>query len=229
MKERVYHGSNKSGLTELIPFESTQKGAYVYATPSDVLAAIFSMRPGSILMAIGTEKDRNGNLIYSICERKPGIYEQYYNGAGTIYELDPTNFNYFSEHSWGNNEVRASGKQKVIDYYDVPSIYEKLKEFEQQGLLKIYHYPEKLNYMALDNSDLVQQAMKLYLMGGRKINRLDQFKNYYPEFSDLIDLIIKKTNDYTDKELEQFIKEIYDSEKKELNYNLINSDEPSLK
>jgi len=216
MDIKLYHGSRTQGIVELKPNQSTQEGAYVYATPSEVLATIFINRQGALLLQI-SEKDSK----FIICERKPGIIKQTSGIPGSVYEVDPTNFDYFTEHSWKNFEVRAKGTQKVLKEDRIPNLYERFQQYENQGLLDIYYYPKKLDYMAEDDSDLVQMAFQLYFIGNKCTDNLDHFKKHYPQFRGLTDRIYNKVKNYSNKDLESFVKNMYDKKEKKLNFDLI--------
>ncbi|MDD4036500.1 MAG: hypothetical protein PHS45_04185 [Bacilli bacterium] len=75
--------------------------------------------------------------------------------------------------------------------------------------------------MPPDDSDLVQTAIRLYYMGGRKEKRLNHFGKLYPEFSEICNTILDKTENYDNEELAKFIEDMYDPKEKKLNEELI--------
>ncbi|MDD4036499.1 MAG: hypothetical protein PHS45_04180 [Bacilli bacterium] len=139
MDQKLYHGSKTAELKELKPFESTQKGSYVYATPYEEVAVIFGFSPGSLLLGIGMEKTENGKNIFTICERKANVLKQCAKIPISVYEVDPVKFEQFTEHNWANIEVRASGSQSIIKETVIEDVSLKLKELEQLGKIKRYH------------------------------------------------------------------------------------------
>lgn len=214
MNEKLYHGSRFQGLKELAPFQSTQPGQYVYATPSEEIAAVFSIRPtgGSLTMDISIVKENNRDVL-CICERKEGIFDSYKFPA-SIYEVDPTNFEYFEVNNWGKNELRALGTQKIIKEHRYENMYLKLQELEQEGKLVIIHYPNKTSHMANDDSDLVKKAFKLYQIGNKNFERLKQFKELYPQFTTIVDNLYEQSKNLPDEELMNFIENIYNEQNK---------------
>ncbi len=218
--KKLYHGSTQVGLKELKPRESTQQGEYVYATPYKELALIFAGRAGRILTSIGKEQI-NGKNVFSICERKEGLLKKFYSREGYVHELEANNFEFFYEHNWGNTELRATGIQPIIKSNQIKNMYEELLKYEKAGKIKLYHYPERPKRIPLNNIDLVQDAFKMYLMAGRKKERLTDFTRNYPEFKKIVEKILNKISKFNDEELKEFINNLYDYDKQNLKYELI--------
>jgi hypothetical protein len=229
MKQNLYHGSEKEGLKELKPFQSTQMGEYVYATPLEEVAIIFSSGPygGSLVIGIGINPEANNDdskVLFDLIERKEGAF-QCYKQPVSIYEVDPTNFEYFDIDNWGNLELRASGSQKIIGEHRYKNIYDRLLELEKEAKIKLYHYPEKPPYIPKDNSDLIETAFQLYRMGNRNKKRLELFVELYPEFSNIVNRLYGKTHEMDDKQLDQFINSIFDRKAMCLNEDLLKNKE----
>lgn len=215
-KITIYHGSPKRGLTKLKPFESTQEGAYVYGTQYEEVAAMFSVQISGGSLVLDKSVDNCSKIpIFTLCERKEGILEQFHQPA-SIYEVDPTHFESFGIDNWEQYEVRASNEQIVLKENYYPDMYQRLLELEKKGNLKIVRYPQKMPWMADDNTDLVAMAFRLFKMGNRNVQRLKSFVETYPKFKSIVWDIYEYTKKLDDEELENFINTLYDYDNKKI-------------
>ncbi len=148
----VYHGSNISGLKFIEPRKSTHQKKWVYAAKNKCVAALFLNKgSGDLTTKIkgsGTKKDP---IIF--VERLPGIFDKILNVSGFIYTLKGSSFEE-GKTSWPA-EVVSDKKTKVISEEKIDNLYDKLKEFEQEGLIKIYNYPNRPKDIPIDNTDLI--------------------------------------------------------------------------
>ena len=152
----VYHGSNMHGLESLEPRKSTH-GRYVYATPSKVLAVLFSGRCGDDLTySLGHfDFDRNGP--WELVENIPGAFEKMFSNSSSIYTLDASNFRDLNS---GFREVVSEEKVDVLDEEQYDSVYEAVFKLEEEGLLKIYRYPDKPQSLKQDGSVILDKFRK---------------------------------------------------------------------
>ena len=122
----VYHGSNMHGLESLEPRKSTH-GRYVYATPSKVLAVLFSGRCGDDLTySLGHfDSDREGP--WELVENIPGAFEKMFSNSSSIYTLDASNFRDLNS---GFREVVSEEKVDVLDEEQYDSVYEAVFKLE---------------------------------------------------------------------------------------------------
>lgn len=152
--EYLYHGSKIGGLKILEPHESTH-GTYVYATPNEALAVIFSGKNASdLVQAIS----RHGHEEpYNIVERVPGAFAKMYDGSSSIYTIPADNF---EDIKTGFTELVSSSPVEVISEEKIPRIYEKLKELEKDGKIKIYRYPNRPDYIPEDDTDLLEKTIR---------------------------------------------------------------------
>ncbi len=172
----MYHASNQCFLKTLIPAKSTHGNAYVYATPSAALSALFlSGKGGDFTCAIGI--DMETGLPY-ICERFEGALNYRYKGvAGAVYKLDAASFH--SGCTPWDAEWVSSEPVAVLEELAVPDAYELLRVFEQRGHLKIVRYPETIGHVKRDKTDLVESAVYFHRLLGDSV--LKQVEQYHPE------------------------------------------------
>ena len=127
----AYHGTTKTGLTELKPFASQQsklKHPRVYLSPSKVLAALHIWdKP---YRWVKYEYTQDGRIAY--LEPYPDALEKFYGGvAGSIYTCEGK-FKRFA------GDVFVSGKAVTVSEEElVPDTLACILEYENQGLLEI--------------------------------------------------------------------------------------------
>lgn len=181
----VYHGSKEHGIKRLEPKKSTH-GVYVYATAEKVLALNFSGRCGDDLTyEIGhfdTEKDGPWELVENI----PGAFEKMFSNSSSIYSLSDETFK--NIHT-GFEEVVSDIGVDVIneEYYE--NVYEELLKAENEGLVKIYRYPNKPRNMKQDGSEILEK-WRYY----KKILNKDFTKNEFDRLAYLHPELLSKIN-----------------------------------
>ena len=135
----VYHGSKTHGLKRLEPRKSTH-GVYVYATPEKVLALNFSGRCGDDLTyyigRFSTEKDEPWQLVENI----PGAFDKMFSNSSSIYSFSDETF---KDIHTGFTEVVSEVGVDVIKEEYCENVFDGLLKAEQEGLVKIYRYPNK--------------------------------------------------------------------------------------
>lgn len=177
--EHVYHGSRIPNLKCIKPRVSTHLQNLVYATKSPCIATIFLNKGGSDLFyALGGEGTTE-NPVYLV-ERIPGIFDRIFQGSGSIYKLNGKEFS--NRTGFWSAEVVAEGEREVLEEEKVTNILDRLKEFESDGKLRLYKYPERPEFIPLDNSDLIDKYICFYEMGHQ--DSINQLLTYYPEFTE---------------------------------------------
>lgn len=106
------------------------------------------------------------------------IYCMVVDCSGYIYKLDATNFK-SGQTSW-TAELVSDKEEKVIETIYIENAYKELIKLNEEGLIKIYLYPEKPNRIPNDNSDLIFKVIK-WQKNGFDINK---FYKLYPELKD---------------------------------------------
>jgi hypothetical protein len=170
----VYHASSVQGLTRLLPSESTH-GRWVYAVRDEVLAACFlSTLGGDLTCAIG--RDRATRTPY-LCERYAGAFEQRYAGtSGSIYRLNRAGF--LTGRTPWEEEVVCPDAVGVRDEIRIDDAAEWLEALEEADRLLLVRYPERIDGIPDDDSDLIERAVVWRRQFGEDV--LDGFATYHP-------------------------------------------------
>ena len=154
--EYVYHGSKMHDLKELEPHESTH-GNYVYATKDKTIAIVMSKRCGDdATYTFGTPKDN----VYDLVERIPFAFKKMFSNDFSLYTLDASNF---KDIKTGFNEVVSENSVKVLKEEKYNNVYEAIHDLEKQGLIRIYIYPDRPDYIPQDDKDIVYKVRNVYI------------------------------------------------------------------
>ena len=202
----VYHGSPNGDIKVFEPRESTQKGAYVYATDKIEIAGVFGFKMSSIEKSLSFCGDNT--LI--VTERVQGYFKSHDHPV-YIYKLDGRSFDYFDENSWGKHEVRSPEKVVPLEIIKFDSALEMLKQFEQEGKIKLFLYPNRPNFLPSNDFDLFAAVANIYAFyPERTSNVFDRLKRYHPDFAGFCDVIKAKMDKMDDKEKLQYAAGLYD-------------------
>lgn len=179
MNNIVYHGSDNGNLEFIRANISTHQKKCIYASENKVVAMLFM---GKGMGDLDTVKLYN-NEIPILVERREGLLEKIYNKPGYIYELYATTFNHY-EYLWEPEVISFEKALKPIKkvYYD--NILNALIKEERNGNIKIYRYPNRPNYIPLDNSDLIDRYISFEKQGIE--HAVDNLLEVYPEFKDKV-------------------------------------------
>lgn len=208
MEGFVYHGSPKGDIEIFEPRESTQKGAYVYATNRFEIAGIFGFKSSSLERSL---------CIFNPCDAVVFVTERlkdYFKNNDKpvyIYKLDGKDFDYFDENSWGKNEVRSPKAVKPLEIIKFESGLEMLKQFHKEGKIKLFLYPEKPDYIPENDYDLFSCVAKIYAFNPkRNFNMFDRLKKYHPDFSNACDKLKAKMDKMSEQEMMEYSESLYD-------------------
>ena len=108
-------------------------------------------------------------------ERKENMFKNIFNVSGSLYTLNGKNF--ISGKTGWSAEVVSEFDENVLHEEHIDNVFEKLKELNDNGELKLYLYPNRPSFLPKDNSDLVPKVIR---WKNRGIN-IDQFFKLYPE------------------------------------------------
>lgn len=172
----VYHGSNISNLKMIKRNKSTHNKNWVYGTYSKAISTIFVGSNGNDLYY-----NLSGNGIDSpieLVERKQGMFNKIFNISGSIYKLDSKNFK--SNMTGWSPEVVSDQDEKVLGEERINNVMDELIKLDKLKKIKLYFYPDRPNYVPLDNSDLIPKV-KGWVKNGFNIN---DFFELYPELKD---------------------------------------------
>jgi len=171
---RVYHASSVQGLGTLIPSDSTH-GSWIYAVGDPELAACFlSTTGGDLTCAVG--RDRLSGKAY-VCGRFKGAFDHRYAGrSGSIYTLEGSDF-HAGRTPWSEEFVCAKPVPS-IDEVRIEDASAHLRHLNTIGMIELVRYPERIDGIPADDSDLVLRATEWYRKMGA--TALDGFASYHP-------------------------------------------------
>lgn len=177
----VYHSTLKMGLERLTPTPSTHGKPYVYATKDFGTSLLFlSGIGGDFTCAIG--RDQKTQRIY-VCERFEGAFElRYAQKSGAIYKLPKETF-VAGKTPW-IEEVVSESAVTPIEEIQVMDAKALLLELERKGEIVIIYYPNKIDGIPEDDSDLVERAKLWSRQHPEKI--LEQLKLYHPHLIEAV-------------------------------------------
>jgi len=150
----LYHGSSTRGLTRLEPHKSTH-GNYLYATKYKELAIIFSARCGDDC-TYALYRNNNSEP-WTLVERIPEAFNTMFSNNASIYTLDDSTF---KDINTGFSELVSNVGVNTISEEYIENVYDKIKELQKNGLIKLYTYPNKPKEIPNDNSDLIDKEIK---------------------------------------------------------------------
>lgn len=184
----LYHSSNLEGLKEIVPRKSTHGTPYVYASPFVEVATLFLSRWNDFLMTLVTSFE-NEHLKIKVIERYPNAFKEIYEGKkGFIYLLDDGNFKVSTD--WACEKV-SEKSETVIEVLMVADVYQFIKDFEAQGRIELFYYPNRPDDIPKDDSDMIQKAIDLYKMSGNESN-IDYCMERFPKFKEPLREALKK-------------------------------------
>ena len=163
--DELYHGSSTRGLTRLEPHKSTH-GNYLYATKYKELAVIFSSRCGDDC-TYALYRNNNSEP-WTLVERIPEAFNTMFSNSASIYTLDDKTF---KDINTGFSELVSNVGVNVVSEEYIENVYIKIKELEQNGLVKLYTYPNKPKKIPNDNSDLIDKEIRQNKRENKSITR----------------------------------------------------------
>ena len=181
----VYHGSIHQGLKIIKRNKSTHGKSWVYATLSKAISTIFISHKGSDLYYYLSGDGTENNPVILV-ERKENMFKNIFNVSGSLYTLNGKNF--ISGKTGWSAELVSDYDEDVIYEEHIDNIFEKLKELNESGELKLYLYPNRPYFLPKDNSDLIPKVIR---WKNRGIN-IDQFFKLYPELKEQFLNMIKE-------------------------------------
>lgn len=182
IRDLVYHGSLKKGLTSIEPQDGIH-GKYVYASKDPVVAALFLTKWHDYIFRLGHKENR-----VFIVENFPGALKSvYYEKSGSLYELPSEQFSE-QEDLW-EGEVIANEAISVIKENYIDNIYDYIIHRDKEDLVDVYLYPNRPDFIPEDDSDLLALALENIHKRGQK--EVDLFLNYHPSLQDALKEALK--------------------------------------
>lgn len=230
----IFHGSTISDLKEIEARKSSQKGSYVYGTPSLLYAAIFSVLQRTNKPFPPKFGWKDGEIY--IIERFPNQFDSIANVSSSIYILNKDNFHKFDDHSESEDiEVRAEGNQKVSGELKVPNVL----NFIKKNGVKLYSYDEREKFgIPRDDKYMVQGVLKTYLwkiedeseegkIQGKA--QIENVKQTWGKYNDIIDGFVAIVDNLPKEERQSFVANVYDTKKEKFNTDVIHRAESIIK
>ncbi len=204
MEGFVYHGSDRGDIKVFRPRQATQKGEFVYATPYFELAGIFGFRAGTINADLRCKYGK-----YVVVERSKDYFKNH-DKPIYIYKLDAKDFDYFDEDNWGRNEVRSPKETEPLEVTKYDSHLHMLQEFEQQGKVELFLYPEKPDFLPENDCDLIWSMAQIYAMNPERTYIFDQLKEARPDFTEVIDHVKAQMEGMDKTSMVDYANSLYD-------------------
>ena len=152
----VYHGSKTQRLTKLIPHKSTH-GTYVYASKSKAIAVIMSKKCGDdATYSLTTSSDGKLDLV----ERIPHAFDKMFSNEFSLYTLDSS---FFRDINTGFNEVVSEYEVPIICEETYGCLMDAINKLVEDELVHIYYYPNRPDYIPVDDYDLIAKIRNLYI------------------------------------------------------------------
>ncbi len=152
----VYHGSPIPNINELVTNRSTH-GTYVYATHNKDIAIVMSHHCGDNATYSFGRQEKDGP--FDLVERMPGVFDKMFSNNFSIYTL---NENDFEDIHTGFEEVVSDHPVKVLSEEKMGNLFDRINKLADEGKINIYRYPDRPEYIPVDDSDLVER-MKVRL------------------------------------------------------------------
>lgn len=157
----VYHGSSVHGIKELIPHQSTH-GEYVYATKNKAIAVIMAKKSGDdATYSLSINDDGTLDLV----ERIPGAFTKMFSNEFSLYILDSS---YFKEINTGFDEVVSESIVPVVHEESYNNLMDAIDRLKKEGVINIYYYPDRPNYIPIDDYDLIDKIRNVYIAKMKK-------------------------------------------------------------
>ena len=106
----------------------------------------------------------------------------------------------------GENEYVSTKSVKVLKEVTIPNVWDYFKELEKNGKFKIYRYPSRPKKYPVDDSDLIECAISMYLNTDDLDGTFDFLEKYHPELKEQNDKIKEYIKTHSKKEVGNKIK-----------------------
>lgn len=173
----VYHGSKTRDLKVVKRNKSTHSTLWVYGTYSKALSLIFiSSKGNDLYYYLGG--DGSKQYPYTLVERKEGIFREVFSEKGSIYYLNDKNF--MSGKTGWSAEVVSEYDEPVLKEKKIDNVYDELIKLNDSGEIKVFLYPNRPEWLPVDNSDLISKVKKWESRGFN----INIFFEMYPELKE---------------------------------------------
>jgi hypothetical protein len=188
----IYHGSKYHGIKRLEPKTSTH-GDYVYGTNDKTLALTFGSRCGDDLTyEIGHfDEDKNGP--WELVELIPLAFDKMFSNSSSIYSISDETF---KDINTGFNELVSEVGVDVISEEYIDNLYDEIIKAEQEGLIKIYRYPNRPLNFSQDDTLILDKWRYYKETFNKEFNKheFDRLVFLHPNLLDKINELAKEFN-----------------------------------
>ena len=129
---------------------------------------------------------------------KEWVYACHSKGIATIFLSKQGSDLFYSLFGYGKNypvelvERKPGMFKKIFNCSGyIENIYDELIKLDKEGLIKLYLYPNRPDYVPIDNSDLIPKVLRWYKNGFN----INNFYNIYPELKDKFIEELEKANE----------------------------------
>lgn len=130
------------------------------------LSIIFSGRYGDDLTY--TLFRNNDNESWQVVERIPGAFAKMFNNSSSIYTVPSLSF---KDIHTGFSEFVSDVSVNIESEEKIENVYEKLKELDKSGIIKLYHYPNRPKEIPIDDTDLIQKQINQANRNHQKVTK----------------------------------------------------------
>jgi len=187
MDRYVYHGSATRGMTKLVPHASTHGTEYVYAMKNATYAVAFLGGVDDFHVAKEFAGDR-----LEITERYVDAMSMYRNAKGSVYKVHSDSF-VEGATSW-DAEVVSTVPVQVIEEIHINDVYVFLFREERRGLVRIYRYPNRPEYIPEDDSDLIEKAVIFASWEGNEESTCERFMQYHRHHAQRFEQLLRTSD-----------------------------------
>ena len=177
----VYHGSPIGGLTYLEPRRSTHGKSWVYATKNKSAAIIHSQKWNDYIF----NESFNNCVSLELTERLPNALEEIYKGKkGYLYYLDSANF--IEGQTSFTEEVVSEKTEQILKCEVIEDTYVKLCEMNERKEIILYRYPDRPDYIPIDDSDLIRKTKLILERSQDKRGLIEYVIEKHPKLKDAL-------------------------------------------
>jgi len=184
MFSKVYHGSNKKGLSILEPKVSSHEKPYVYGSVNPSVALLFLARWNDYIFRVGYDKEQ----LYIVENFEGALKLIFHKVSGYLYELEPDTFSQKKE-LW-HGEVVSSVVVNVLKEKYISNIYDEIVQLDRFGNLKVYNYPLRPDFYPKDDQDLIDRLLHNIKQIG--MNEVSEFLKHHEHLSDRVNQYVNE-------------------------------------
>ena len=116
-----------------------------------------------------------------------------FSNSASLYTVLDTSF---EDIHTGFSELASKETVDIKEEETIKTVYDKLKELEKKGKIKLYHYPDKPESIPSDNSDLIEKQLMYQKKSQKDVTKkcFERLVLLHPELLDKINQKLKEIN-----------------------------------